>query len=382
MARMWAYMLKENGFSDKATVKGSDKYIAIASQQTTDGILNKDYMVPDIENQGLEMMDTNNQYGIASYGSLGSTRLTEVIGYSVAGAYAGKLYQNQADFLLDWAIRKKDATNPTGDTPSVRIDRCHWDSDITPGVYADSYLGCKIGQFTLTAGVSNPYVSVAAQIVGSRIREIPVTGTGAASIPQYAKEPDCTSYPDDPYTFRHVSVYVDFEGDKLIPDNKAAVWDLSGLAAKKVSVLRSVGLVFANQLSTSSHAEGVLDRIQRVISRLQFSLVMDMSDPGAIPTPLVDPKSRIWLKKYRDMRTKAANGNFSMVVVLDNGTKQIIFDLGKKAVQMSLQRVFSITEIFALQIAGEAQYDSGNCNTFDWKIQDSPKTLAAPGTTP
>lgn len=380
MARMWAYILKENGltanttgFGDKAVVNGPvTKYTAVANQTLANGTENTDFIIPDIENQGLEMMDTCNQYGIASYGSLGATRLTEVVGHSVAGAYSGKLYSNQAAFLLDWAIRKKNiTTNPTGDIPSVRIDRCHWDSDIVPGIYADSYLGCKVGQLSLTAGVSNPFVAVSAQIIGSRFRDIPVTGTGNASVPAYAKEPDCTSYPVDPFLFRHVSVYVDFDGAKLIPDNTLATWDISGLASKKVNTVRSVGLVINNQLSTSSHAEGVLDRIARVVSRLQFSLVLDMMDSG--PATTVDPKSRVWLKKYRDMRTAGANGNFSMVVVLDDGKKRIIFDFGRKAVQMSIQRVFSLTEIFALQISGESMYDGGICNSFDWNIQDVPQ---------
>ncbi|CAB5237946.1 hypothetical protein UFOVP142_37 [uncultured Caudovirales phage] len=365
MARSWAYILKETGYSDSASVKGPSGYAAIAGTQTADGVKNTDFIIPDLENQALNISDTNNSYPIASYASFGGTRLCEVVGYQVGGTWSTKLYDEQAPFLLDLAIRKRNATtNPTGDLPSFRVDQCYYDSDFTPHLIGNKYTGLKVGQFGMTAGASSPYVQCVAQLVGSRVSEIPVNAT--TQVPSYAAEPACDSYPVAPYTFRHMSLYIDFDGNALFP-NKTGHWDVDAIAAKKVKVLRSVSLNFANQIATSSHTDGVVERAIRTMVNPSFSVVADMMDPG---TPTTEaPKSRTWQTKYRSMRNNATSGYFSVAIVLDNGTSQIIFDLGKQAVVMGYQPITPISEIFAVQISGSSMFDPALCGTFDWVIQ-------------
>lgn len=369
MARLWAYILKENnGYANKATVKApTGKYTAVANQQTIDGVKNTDYIIPDVENQSFEIADTNNSYAISSYASFGGTRLNEVVGYQVAGNWSTKLYEEQASFLLDLALRKRNATtNPTGDLPSFRADIGFYDSDYTPNAIGNVYQGLKIGQFGISTGVTNPYVQCSAQMVGSRVFDVPSSGNPTALT--YAQEPECDSYPINPFTFRHCSVYVDFNGGTLFAD-KTGHWDVASLASKKLTVLRSVGLNFSNQLATTSHTDGIVERIIRTMVQPSFSIVVDMMDPGV--TDSSTPKSRIWQDKYRSMRAAAANGYFSVAVVFDNGSKQVIFDLGKQACIVSKQDVKSMTEVFAVQISGNAMFDSSMCGTFDWTVQNS-----------
>lgn len=375
MSRMWAYLMKETGFGKTGTVKApanawGNVYTAIGGTQTIDGVENVDYILPDIENQALNIVDTNNAATISSYASAGGVRLMDVVGYNVAGSWSTKLYDAQAPFLLDLALRKKHpTTNPLGDLPSFRVDHCHWDSDhITPGVHADSFKGMKIGQFGITAGATSPYVQCVAQLVGSCVVPIPVSGSPA--IPTYAKEPPCDKYPINPYTFKHVSVYVDFNAAPMFP-SKVGAWNVAGIASKKVTrVTRSVSMNFANQLSTSSHEEGIVDRIQRTITVPSYSFVFDMMNPGsnASGTPL----SAIWRDRYRLMRSGVSQAYMSVAVVLDNGIHQIIFDFGVRSVLMSVQKIMSIPEIFSVQIAGSPLYDPALCGTFDWTIQDTP----------
>lgn len=386
MARLWAYMAKEyNTAGSKEMFNGPTVKGPASKGYTSAGVENSDYLTLDVENQALNIQDVNNAFPIVSYGSNGGVRLMPVVGHQVAGQYSGKLYREQAALLLDATLRKKNsATNKTGDIPSFVIDRCYEDSDYEYGLISERFTGCKIGGLSLTVGTGSPVVQIGTQIVGSKFTKIPQATAGT---PDYAKEPDCSSYPVNPFTFRHVSVYVDFGGVSLFPD-KTGDWDVASLAAKRIKTIRSINLNFRNQLATSAHEEGIIERIQRTLSALSFSIVVDLMDPKGDPdtgTSTADntatPKSTIWHKKYRDMRDSISGGYFSMAVVIDDGTKQIIFDLGKRTVQDNYTVITPIPDIFACQISGTTVFDPDNCGNglagFDWKIQDTPTPPAS-----
>lgn len=385
MARMWAYMAKEwNTAGSKEMFNGPTVKGPTAKGYKPPGVENVDYLTLDVENQALNIQDVNNAFPIVSYGSNGGVRLIPVVGYQVAGQYSGKLYREQAELLLDATLRKKDASNKTSDVPSFAIDRCYQDSDYDYGLISERFSGCKIGGLSITVGTGSPVIQIGTQIIGSKLAAIPQTVAGT---PDYAQEPDCSAYPVNPFTFRHVSVYVDFDGTALFPDKKGD-WNVKSLAAKRVKTVRSINLNFRNQLATSAHEEGIIERIQRTLSTLSFSIVVDLMDPKGdqdTGTSTADntatPKSTIWHKKYREMRDSISGGYFSMAVVIDDGTKQIIFDLGKRTVQDNYTVITPIPDIFACQISGTTVFDPDNCGNglagFDWKIQNTP-TVTAP----
>jgi hypothetical protein len=372
-------MLKEydtDGTTEKylgSTVKGpTGKYTGTAGTSGSASAVG-DYIIPDVENQALVIQDVNNAYPIVSYGSNGGVRLMPVVGYQVAGQFSTKLYREHAPWWFDMALRKKSTTNKTADIPSIRLDRCFYDSDFTPGFIGDAFTGVKVSSLSLTVGSASPMVQMAMGLVGSRCSSIPATD----NVPDYAKEPDCSSYPVFPYTFRHTKVYADFTGGSLI-SSKTTTWDLAGLTdAKQIKTIRSVNLNFRNQLATTTHEEGLIDRIQRTAVTLQFSIVVDLMDPQPSinnnTTATNYPQSTAWQFKYRQMRSSITGGNMSLVVLFDDGTQKIVIDLGKKALQDGYTTVTPLPDIFAAQISGSVTFDPDNCGVglggFDWTIQ-------------
>lgn len=378
MARLWAYMLKEydsDGTTEKylgSNVKGeSTKYTTAGTPGSASAI--GDYIVPDIENQALVIQDVNNTYPIVSYGSNGGVRLMPVVGYQVAGQFSTKLYREHARWWFDMALRKKSTTNKVADIPSMRVDRCFYDSDYTAGLIGDAYSGVKVGALSLTVGSGTPVVQMAMSLAGSRCATIPATD----NVPDYAKEPECTSFPVNPYTFQHVKVYGNFEGGSLLTKTSSTSWSVTNPTDNQIKTIRSVSLNFRNQLATSSHEEGLIDRIQRTNTSLQFSLVVDLMDPQPLLTNNVTttnyPQSTAWQRKYRQMRDSISAGNMSLVIVFDDGTQKIFIDLGQKVLQDAYTTVTPIPDIFAAQISGSVTFDPANCGVglggFDWSIQ-------------
>lgn len=367
MARFWAHILKEYNAAGTASefrganVKGDTDYGYAA------GTVGTDYIIPDIEDQSLSINDTNNFYPIVSYASKGGMRHGVVVGYSVAGSFATKLYREHADFLIGSALTKEDAsTNPLGDIPSLQIDRCFWDSDpVAPKLYADSYKGVKIGTFSLTVGAQSPIVQAQMQLLGSTCTPITVTN----GVPAKGKKPACTEYPVNPYTFKQTSVYADFNGTGLYTITSGTKnWTVP--TAKKLITIRSVSLTFLNNLASTSHSDGVLDRIQRTVQAAQYSIVVDLSDPDGTGTGDGTYGSQIFRKRYRDMRDAVEGGRVAFAVVFDDGVKRISFDLGPKTVFDGLQHITPIPDIFAAQISGMAMFNPADCNTFDWNIEN------------
>lgn len=381
MARFWAHILKEyDGATSKTKFLGAIKGPS-AQGYTGNGTLGTDYIVPDIEDGSLTITDTNNAYPIVSYGSKGGVRLLPVVGYSVGGAFSTKLYNEQAELLIGSALAKVNATtNPTGDALSLQIDRCYVDSDpVQQRLYADSYKGVKIGQFSLTVGSTNPMVQMNMQLVGATRTEITATPTGGI-IPTYGKDPACSAYPVNPYTFKNVSVYADFNGGVLftnVANSTETNW-VKPADTKKLKTVRSVSLTFQNTLASTSHSEGTLDRIQRTVTAVQYSMVVDLSDPDG-DTGTMDTiggtvfGSFAWRKRYLDMRDAINGGKVSLAVVIDNPVtpgKRIYFNLGKSTGFDSVQTITPIPEIFSAQISGMAMWDPDICNTFDWNIEN------------
>lgn len=392
MARFWAHFLKEyDGTTAKAKFLGTVKGPATQGY-SNNGTLNTDYIVPDIEDGSLTITDTNNAYPIVSYGSKGGVRLLPCVGYSVGGAFSTKLYAEQAEFLIGSALAKANTTtNPTGDATSFQVDRCYVDSDpVQQRLFADSYKGVKIGQFSLTVGSTNPMVQMNMQLVGATRTEIaPVGGTGI--IPVSGKDPACSAYPSTPYTFKNVSVYADFSGgDIFSTSNNTTTWAVPA-DTKKLKTVRSISLTFQNTLASTSHSAGTLDRIQRTVTAVQYSMVVDLSDPDG-DTGTMDTiggtayGSFAWRKRYLDMRDSINGGKVSLAVIIDNSTstttttgnttststtagKRIYFSLGKATGFDSVQSITPIPEIFSAQISGMAMWDADICNTFDWNIE-------------
>lgn len=380
MARFWAHILKEyDGTTAKTKFLGAVK--GPASQgYSNNGTLNTDYIVPDIEDGSLTITDTNNAYPIVSYGSKGGVRLLPCVGYSVGGAFSTKLYSEQAELLIGSALAKANATtNPTGDALSLQIDRCYVDSDpVQQRLYADSYKGVKIGQFSLTVGSTNPMVQMNMQLVGATRTEISPTVAGGI-IPATGKDPACSAYPSAPYTFKNVSVYADFNGGAIfsqVANSTETVWAVPS-ATKKLTTVRSISLTFQNTLASTSHSAGTLDRIQRTVTAVQYSMVVDLSDPDG-DTGTMDTiggtayGSFAWRKRYLDMRDSINGGKVSLAVIFDNPVapgKRIYFSLGKATGFDSVQSITPIPEIFSAQISGMAMWDADICNTFDWNIE-------------
>jgi len=380
MSRYWAHILKEysaNGTISvlNGPVKGptAQGYAANGTGNGTgNGTLNTDYVVPDIEDSSLTINDTNNTYPIVSYGSKGGVRLMPVVGYSVNGSFSGKLYAEQANFFISGALLKyNNITNPAGDSPSFQIDRCYIDSDpVAPRLYADSYKGVKIGQLGITVGATSPLVQFNMQLIGSTVTEIAPTVT-AGIVPTIGQDPDCTSYPVKPYTFKDVTVYADFTGAALFTIANGTTTFATPLAAKKLLTVRSLSLSFQNVMASTSHSNGVLDRIQRTVTSVSYSLVVDLSDPdGSAESGDGGFGSLIWRKRYRLMRDSINGGTVALAVVIDNGIagQKIIFSLGKNTGFDGVQSITPIPDIFSAQISGSAMYDPAMCSVFDWNI--------------
>lgn len=372
MARFWAHILKEyNSAGTASEFRGTNVKGATAYGYSTAGTKGTDYIIPDVEDQSLNITDTNSFIPIVSYASKGGVRHGVVPGYTVSGSFATKLYQEQAAFLLDAALAKESGTNPLGDLPSFQVDRCFWDSDpIDPRLRADSYKGVKFGAFGLSVGAQSPLVQCQFQLVGSTCT--PITVSSAPYLPSFGKEPACTEYPNNVYTFKNTSVYVDFNGDALYTKTSGVNnWGTVPDHGKLLTV-RSVALSFVNTLATSAHSEGVLDRIQRTSQAVQISLVVDLSDPDGTGTEDNSKGSLIYRQRYRDLRTAVTSGRNSVAVVFDNGSggKRISFDLGTNVVFDGVADVLPIPDIFAAQISGTALYDPANCNTYDWDIRN------------
>jgi hypothetical protein len=381
MARFWAHFLKEyDGTTPKTKFLGTVKGPAAQGYSGANATLGTDYIVPDIEDGSLTITDTNNAYPIVSYGSKGGVRLLPCVGYSVGGAFSTKLYSEQAEFLIGSALAKANATtNPTGDATSFQIDRCHIDSDpVQQRLFADSYKGVKIGQFSLTVGSTNPMVQLNMQLVGATRTEITATPAGGI-VPTTGKVPACSAYPSAPYTFKNVSVYADFNGNAIfsqVANSTETVWAVPA-ATKKLTTVRSISLTFQNTLASTSHSAGTLDRIQRTVTAVQYSMVVDLSDPdgdvGTMDTVGgVAYGSTVWRKRYLDMRDSINGGKVSLAVIFDNPVtpgKRIYFSLGKATGFDSVQSITPIPEIFSAQISGMAMWDADICNTFDWNIE-------------
>ena len=379
MARFWAHILKEyDGTTAKTKFLGAVKGPATQGY-SNNGTIGTDYIVPDIEDGSLTITDTNNAYPIVSYGSKGGVRLLPCVGYSVGGAFSTKLYSEQAELLIGSALAKANATtNPTGDALSLQIDRCYVDSDpVQQRLYADSYKGVKIGQFSLTVGSTNPMVQMNMQLVGATRTEISPTVAGGI-IPTTGKSPACSAYPSSPYTFKNVSVYADFNGGAIfsqVANSTETVWAVPS-ATKKLTTVRSISLTFQNTLASTSHSAGTLDRIQRTVTAVQYSMVVDLSDPdgdGTMDTiGGTSYGSFAWRKRYLDMRESINGGKVSLAVIFDNPVtpgKRIYFSLGKATGFDSVQSITPIPEIFSAQISGMAMWDADICNTFDWNIE-------------
>ena len=377
MARFWAYFHKEYNTAGTASafrgtnLKVNSTYYPTAPSGFTfgAGTKNTDFLIPDIEDQSLNISDNNTFIPVVSYASKGGVRHGVVPGYSVSGSFATKLYEEQASFLLDAALAKESSTNPLGDLPSYQVDRCFWDSDpVAPQLRADSYKGVKFGAFGLTVGAQSPLVQCQFQLVGSTCT--PITTSGTPLAPAYGKEPACTEYPLKVYTFKDTSVYIDFDGDPLYSVvSGSKVWTVPDRG--KLLTVRSVSLSFVNTLATSAHNEGVLDRIQRSTQAVQISMVVDLYDPDGTGSEDDARGSLKWIDRYRDLRTAVTNGRNAVALVLDNGSggKRISFDLGSNVVFDGVASITPIPEIFAAQISGTALYDPVNCNTYDWNIQ-------------
>jgi hypothetical protein len=366
MARYWAHILKEyNAAGTASEFRGTNvKQASTSYGYASGGTKGTDYIIPDIEDQSLVITDTNNFVPVVSYASKGGVRHGVVTGYSVNGSFGTKLYREQADFLLDAALAKESATNPLGDIPSFQVDRCFWDSDpIAPRLRADSYKGVKFGAFGLSVGAQSPIVQCQFQLVGSTCTPITVT----SGVPAKGKEPACTEYPMNLFTFKHTSVYIDFDGTPLYTTTGGTKSWATPDRGKLVTV-RSVALSFVNQLATSSHSDGVLDRIQKTSQAVQISLVVDLTDPDGTGSEDSGYGSLIYRKRYRDMRDAVTNGRNAIAVVIDDGTKKISFDLGSNVVFDGLADITPIPDIFAAQISGTVLYDPANCNTFDWNV--------------
>ena len=373
MARFWATMLKElNTGRTAEEFRGSGVKGPTGKGYGATGTAGLDYIVPDVEQDALTLVDTNNAYPIVSYGSRGGVRHLPVVGYSVGGSFMTKLYNEQCKFLFDAALRKTSGSNPLGDIPSFQIDRCYWDSDpIAPRLVADSYKGVKFGAFGLTAGAASPIVTCMFQLVGSTCNAINVTGTPPSQTPAYGQLHACDAYPTDVFTFKDVKVFAQLDGTPLWA-TVSSVKDWTPPAdSLRLQTVRSISVNFLNTLATASHNDGVVDRIQRTVQAVQYSLVVDLVDPDATGTEDNTFGSQVWRQKYQALRTSVESGRFSLGLTIERaGVRRISIDLGSRSVIDGYQAIKPIPDIFAAQISGFAMFDPANCNTYDWDITD------------
>lgn len=368
MARLWATILKElNAARTAEEFRGPGIKGPTGKGYANTGTAGTDYIVPDIEQDALTINDTNNAYPIVSYGSNGGVRHLPVVGYAVGGAYMTKLYREQCRFLFDAALRKRSDTNPLGDLPSFQIDYCYWDSDpIAPRLISDSYKGVKFGAFGLTAGAASPVVTCMFQLTGSTCAKIPQTTPGT---PNYGKEHACDAYPNDVFTFKDMKVFAQLDGTPLwsgTPKDWTPPAD-----TLRLRTVRSISLNFLNTLATASHNDGIVDRIQRTVQALQYSLVVDLVDPDATGSEDNGFGSQVWRQKYQALRDSVEGGRISLGVTIERANDtRISIDLGSRSVIEGYQSIKPIPDIFAAQINGFAMFDPSNCNTYDWDIAD------------
>jgi hypothetical protein len=371
MARLWATILKElNTARTAEEFRGPGVKGPTGKGYGATGTNGTDFIVPDIEQDALTLTDTNNAYPIVSYASNGGVRHMPVVGYSVGGAYMTKLYREQCRFLFDAALRKRSSINPLGDLPSFQIDYCYWDSDpVAPRLVSDSYKGVKFGAFGLTVGAASPIVTCMFQLTGSTCTPITQTTPGT---PNYGQEPACDGYPNDVFTFKDTKVYAQFDGTPLWTTTGGAKSWTPPAEGLRLQTVRSVSLNFLNTLATSSHNEGIVDRIQRTVQALQYSLVVDLVDPDASGGSEDNGfGSQVWREKYQQLRNSVESGRLSLGLTIERaGDTRISIDLGSRSVMDGYQTIRPIPDIFAAQISGFAMFDPSSCGTYDWDIAD------------
>jgi hypothetical protein len=139
-------------------------------KDTTSGVVNKDYILPDVEDgPGLNMQSVNVPWQISSFGSYGGVRLAGSEIMTVGGQFTTALFSENAEWMLRHALVSYKPKNGkmffAGDTFSFAVARSFLDADNYP--QHELYRGCKFSDVSLGCSDQSPILRAGFGIVGS-----------------------------------------------------------------------------------------------------------------------------------------------------------------------------------------------------------------------
>lgn len=365
MARYWARMFAERTAGSSAADVWKDtsyKYKGVI-KDTTAGVVNKDYILPDVEDgPGLNMQSVNVPWQISSFGSYGGVRLAGSEIMTVGGQFTTALFSENAEWLLRHALVSYKLRNGkmffAGDTFSFAVARSFLDADN----YAqhELYRGCKFSDVSLACSDQSPILRAGFGIVGSTKEYLgggvtePYTGDAG----KYCTSPTaCDGYPKDIYTFQDMQLFM---GD-------------SGTTADiQVTEVRNLALSFRNMLDPIFGQSRNVQTLQRTMCELSWSAEFTMTLLGDDATSDLKPAAALnmapsqWLRyKLESLKdsTTAAAFPIEFRFISNEGAKALKIKIGKSLIT-SVSDVMPMSRTFSVRVGGIAML-AADCTNFN-----------------
>lgn len=375
MARYWARMFSERvagTASNSVWNEPTYKYKGVI-KDTTSGVVNKDYILPDVEDgPGLNMQSVNVPWQISSFGSYGGVRLAGSEIMTVGGQFTTALFSENAEWMLRHALVSYKPKNGkmffAGDTFSFAVARSFLDADNYP--QHELYRGCKFSDVSLACSDQSPILRAGFGIVGSTKEYLaggaaePYTGDAA----KYCTEPtQCDGYPKDVFTFQDMQLFM---GD-------------SGTTADiQVTEVRNLALSFRNMLDPIFGQSRNVQTLQRTMCELSWSAEFTMTILGDDATTDLKPPAALnmapsqWLRyKLESLKdsTTAAAFPIEFRFISNEGGKALKIKIGKSLIT-SVGDVMPMSRTFSVRVGGIAML-AGDCTNFSIEFDTVTKAV-------
>ena len=364
MARYWARMFAERvSGTASANIWNTDTYkYKGTTKSIAAGTINKDYILPDVEDgPGLNMQSVNVPWQISSFGSYGGVRLAGSEIMTVGGQFTTALFSENAEWLLRHALvsYKKRNGQPfyAGDTFSFAVARSFVDADNS--TQHELYTGCKFSDVSLACSDQAPILRAGFGIVGSTKSYLAggSTDTYTGDAAKYCAEPTaCDGYPKDIYTFQDMKLYMADTGTS---------------ANIQVTEVRNLSLSFRNMLDPIFGQSRNVQTLQRTMCEMSWSAEFTMTILGDDDTTTLKPAANLnmtnsqWLRykleKLKDGTTGAAFP-IEFQFFSNENNNALKFKIGKTLIT-SVSDVMPMSRTFTVRVGGVAMLDD-SCNNF------------------
>ena len=369
MARYWARMFSERATGTASADVWKDttyKYKGVI-KDIAGGTINKDYILPDVEDgPGLNMQSVNVPWQISSFGSYGGVRLAGSEIMTVGGQFTTALFSENAEWLLRHALvsYKTRGGNPfyAGDTFSFAVARSFVDADNYP--QHELYRGCKFSDVSLACSDQAPILRAGFGIVGSTKEYLaggttdPYTGDAL----KYCNQPTaCDGYPKDIFTFQDMQLKLGNDGT---------------VADVQVTEVRNLALSFRNMLDPIFGQSRNVQTLQRTMCELSWSAEFTMTILGDDATTDLKPPSNLnmapsqWLRyKLESLKdsTTAAAFPVEFHFISNEGAKALKIKIGKSLIT-SVSDVMPMSRTFTVRMGGIAML-AADCTNFTIEFQ-------------